>query len=156
MSAAESEAWLCLVAVLELLPASLDAQLQRDAQLTHFEYVVLTLLRLEPGCALQLKQVATRTNATLPRLSHVVSRLENRGLVERTPCRDDRRATNPRLTDAGRRAVIRATPPHIEHIRHAVFDGLDDHDLAWRASPAQFGTASILPAASMARTRPNS
>ena len=38
--------------------------------------------------------LASRTNATLPRLSRVISRLEDAGLVERTPCPEDRRATN--------------------------------------------------------------
>jgi hypothetical protein len=41
--------------------------------------------------------LALRTNATLPRLSHVVRRLEDRGLVDRFPCPEDGRATNTRV-----------------------------------------------------------
>ena len=55
-------------------------------------------------------ELATRTNATLPRLSHVVRRLEERGLVERAPCPSDGRATDARLTDEGW-AKVRATAP---------------------------------------------
>jgi DNA-binding MarR family transcriptional regulator len=130
----ESEAWLRLVTMLELLPASLDAQLQRDAELTHFEFMVLSMLRFAPAQTLQSKEVATRTNATLPRLSHVASRLERRGLVERVDCPGDKRATNLHLTSAGRRAVIRATSGHIDHVRRLVIDRLDRDELAALAS----------------------
>ena len=92
------DAWVKLVAVVELLPGVLDSQLRRDAGLTHFEYFVLAMLSEPPDRTLRMTTLAQRTNATLPRLSHVVRRLEDRALVERFPCPDDGRATNARLT----------------------------------------------------------
>jgi DNA-binding MarR family transcriptional regulator len=130
----ESDAWRRLVALLELLPASLDAQLQQDAGMTHYEYAVLSLLRFAPDATLQSKELAIRTNATLPRLSHVVSRMVDRGWLDRMPSADDRRATNVHLTDDGRRAVIRATSGHIAHARRLVVDRLDRDELAALAS----------------------
>lgn len=130
----ESDAWRRLVAVLELLPASLDAQLQQDAGMTHYEFALLSLLRFAPDATLQSKELAIRTNATLPRLSHVVSRLVDRGWLERMPSADDRRATDVHLTDDGRRAVIRATSGHIAHARRLVIDRLDREELAALAS----------------------
>ncbi|MCU1570192.1 MAG: MarR family transcriptional regulator [Naasia sp.] len=129
MDEVESDAWLQLVTILELLPPSLDAQLQQDSQLTHFEFMVLSLLRFAPGQVMQAKELATSTNATLPRLSHVVSRLADRGVVERLPCPGDKRATNVHLTDAGRRAVVRATSSHIDHVRRLVIDRLTREEL---------------------------
>jgi DNA-binding MarR family transcriptional regulator len=134
MDGLESDAWLRLVRMLELVPPSLDAQLQRDADLTHFEFMVLSLLRFAPDGTMQSKDLAASTNATLPRLSHVVSRLQQRELVERLPCPGDGRATNVRLTEAGRRAVIRATSGHIEHVRRLIIDRLDREELAALAS----------------------
>ncbi|MCU1639319.1 MAG: MarR family transcriptional regulator [Microbacteriaceae bacterium] len=125
----ESEAWLGLVSVLELLPVALDSQLQRDSKLTHFEFTVLSLLRFAPDNTFQMKELAAQTNATLPRLSHVVSRLERRQLVERMPCPTDKRATNVHLTDAGRREVIRAIPAHIANVRSLVLDQLTRDEL---------------------------
>src|SRR3954453_21327865 len=90
----ERAAWLRLVAVLALLPGVLDSQLRSEAGLTHFEYFVLAMLSEAPNRTLRMAALAQRTNATLPRLSHVVRRLEDRGLVERLPCPEDRRATN--------------------------------------------------------------
>lgn len=126
MNDLESSAWLHLVTVFELLPAALDAQLRRDAGLTHFEFVVLSVLRFTPGSSMRMKPLAAAVAATLPRLSHVVARLEGRGLVERLAVPGDGRATEARLTDEGRRTLVLATPGHIATVRRLVFDVLDE------------------------------
>src|SRR3954471_12260724 len=113
----ERAAWLRLIAVVELLPGALDAQLRTEAGLTHFEYLVLAMLSEAPERTLRMTSLALRTNATLPRLSHVVRRLEDRGLVERFPCPEDGRATNARLTEAGWTTVVAAAPGHVANVR---------------------------------------
>ena len=120
----ERAAWLRLVAVVELLPGVLDSQLRAEAGLTHFEYFVLAMLSEAPERTLRMTALAQRTNATLPRLSHVARRLEERGLVERFPCPEDGRATNGRLTPAGWDAVVAAAPGHVETVRRHVLDPL--------------------------------
>ncbi|MGX6607671.1 MarR family winged helix-turn-helix transcriptional regulator [Micromonosporaceae bacterium Da 78-11] len=117
-------AWVRLTAVLELLPAALDSQLRRDAQLTHFDYYVLAMLSEAPGHTLRMTVLADRTTATLARLSHVVQRLEGRGLLERFPCPEDRRATNARLTEDGWRKVRDSAPGHVAAVRDTVIDAL--------------------------------
>ena len=126
----ERRAWLRLIAVTELLPAALDAQLRQDSGLTHFEYFVLAMLSEAPARTLRMSRLAQRTNATLPRLSHVVHRLESRGLVERFPCREDGRATNARLTSAGWEAVVAAAPGHVDTVRRLVLDPLTPTQVA--------------------------
>jgi DNA-binding MarR family transcriptional regulator len=120
----ELAAWVRLAAVVELLPGALDSQLQRDAGLSHFEYFVLAMLSESPERTLRMTALARRTNATLPRLSHVVRRLEARGLVERFPCAEDGRATNARLTDAGWAKVVDTAPGHAANVRDNVVDAL--------------------------------
>jgi len=120
----ELTAWLRFMAVLELLPGSLDAQLARDAELTHFEYVTLAMLSEQPTRTLRMTALSQRANATLPRLSRVASGLERRGFVTRTTCSDDRRATNVTLTEAGWQKVLAAAPGHVEHVRRMIFDPL--------------------------------
>lgn len=124
LTPAELRAWLGLVAVAELLPSQLDTQLQRDAGLTHYEYQVLAMLSEATDRTLRMSALAQRTNATLPRLSHVVRRLEDRSLVERSPCASDRRATNARLTAAGWDLVVRTAPGHVATARALVVDAL--------------------------------
>jgi DNA-binding MarR family transcriptional regulator len=117
-------AWVRLAALVELLPGVLDSQLRRDADLTNFEYYVLAMLSEAPSRTLRMTALAAQTNATLPRLSHVVQRLEDRGLVDRFPCPEDRRATNARLTDAGWCKVQQSAPGHVANVRHHVIDAL--------------------------------
>src|SRR4029450_13871645 len=87
----ERAAWLRLIAVVELLPGVLDSQLRAEAGMSHFEYFVLAMLSEAPDRTLRMTSLAQRTNATLPRLSHVVRRLEGRGLVGRFPRPEDGR-----------------------------------------------------------------
>lgn len=120
----ERRAWVRFTAVLELLPAALDLQLTTDQGLTHFDYFTLAMLSESPGRVLRTSTLASRTNASLPRLSKVVTRLEAAGLVERTPCPEDRRATNVGLTEAGWRKVVAAAPGHVDAVRRFVVDAL--------------------------------
>lgn len=120
----ELATWVRVVAVLELLPNALDAQLRRDSDLTNFDYYVLAMLSEAEGRTLRMTALAAQTNAALARLSHVVRRLEERGLVERVPCPEDKRATNARLTQAGMAKVVEAAPGHVANVRENVIDAL--------------------------------
>lgn len=120
----EIATWVRLAALVELLPGALDGQLRRDSGLTHFEYFTLAMLSESPDRSMRMTALAASTNATLPRLSHVVSRLEKRGLVQRVPCAQDRRATDVHLTDAGWDAVVAAAPGHVANVRAHVLDAL--------------------------------
>ena len=122
--------WVRMVAVLELLPAQLDAHLRRVADLTYVDYYALAMLSEAPDRTLRMSALAARTNATLPRLSHVARRLEERGLLERAIDPSDRRVTTARLTDQGW-ATVRATAPlHVEQVRALVFDVLSTEQVA--------------------------
>jgi DNA-binding MarR family transcriptional regulator len=130
LDADERAAWLRVVALVELLPGALDAQLRRDSALTHFEYFVLAMLSEADSRTLRMTALARLTNSTLPRLSHVVRRLEERGLVTRLPCPEDGRATNAHLTDAGWEVVVGAAPGHVEAVRRYVIDPLTPEQLS--------------------------
>ncbi len=125
----EAALWLRLAAVVELLPGVLDSQLRRQAGLTHFEYVVLAMLAGAPEQTLRMSALALQTNATLPRLSHVVSRLESRGLLVRRPCPQDGRAFNVTLTEAGAAKLADSTPGHVATVRRYVLDALTPDQL---------------------------
>jgi DNA-binding MarR family transcriptional regulator len=130
LTPAQQSDWIRFAAVLELLPAALDAQLNRDAGLTHFDYFVLAMLSETPGRTLRMTALAARTNATLARLSRVVSRLEAEGYIQRRPCPSDRRATNAVLTDAGWDKVVVTAPGHVDAVRRFVVDALTPEELA--------------------------
>lgn len=133
----EREAWLGLIAVVELLPGVLETQLRRDSDLTHFEYFTLAMLSEATERTLRMTDLAGRTNATLSRLSHVVNRLERRGMVRRFPCPEDKRATNAQLTEDGWEKVVASAPGHASKVRESIFDAL---------SPEQVGQLAQLSA----------
>lgn len=123
-------AWIRLASVVELLPGTLDSQLQRDASLTHFEYFTLAMLSEAPQRSLRMSVLSAATNSSLPRLSHVIARLEKRGFVARTPCPEDRRATDASLTEAGWQKVVTSAPGHVATVRDSVIDALSAADIA--------------------------
>jgi DNA-binding MarR family transcriptional regulator len=130
LTADERATWLRFAALLQLLPAALDTQLNRDEQLTHFEYFCLAMLSEAPERTLRMTNLAARTNASLPRLSRVISGLESAGLVDRVPCPGDRRATNAVLTEAGWDKIVQAAPGHVAAVREFVIDALTPVQLA--------------------------
>jgi DNA-binding MarR family transcriptional regulator len=148
----EKAAWVRLAAVLELLPGVLDAQLRRDAGLTHFEYYTLAMLSEAPERKLRMTSLAAQTNATLPRLSHVIRRLEERGLVERIPCPQDARATDARLTPAGWETVVGAAPGHVANVREHVIDALEAEQVDALAEIAEAVLRKLDPDGAMAAT----
>jgi DNA-binding MarR family transcriptional regulator len=120
----EQRSWRKLAGVLTLLPAALDAQLQRDAGLTHFAYWVMAMLSETPGRALQMTELAAASRSSLSRLSHTVARLEANGWIRRERSPDDARATVAVLTDDGYGKVVETAPGHVQAVRELVFDVL--------------------------------
>jgi DNA-binding MarR family transcriptional regulator len=120
----ERQAWLALVSMMIRLPGALDAQLQRDAGISRFEYQVMVCLSESPDRALRMSVLATLVEGSLPRLSQVVNRLEKRGWVRRAPDPDDGRYTLAILTDEGGVKVAQTSPEHVKEVRRLVFDPL--------------------------------
>jgi DNA-binding MarR family transcriptional regulator len=107
LSAAEVDSWLSVVRLITWLPWSIDQQLQRDSNLRMVEV----------------------TNASLSRLSHLVERLERRGVVRREPDPTDGRFTNAILTNEGFHTLAEAAPGHVAHVRSLVVDVLSPEQL---------------------------
>lgn len=129
LDAQERAVWLSLTGVMFRLPAALDTQLQREAGLTYFEYLVLAIVSEQDGHVLRMSELARVTSASLSRLSHVAKRLESAGLLRREQDADDRRCTNAVLTKAGMKTVVAAAPDHVAEVRRLVFDGLSPAQL---------------------------
>ncbi|MCR5976640.1 MarR family transcriptional regulator [Gordonia jinghuaiqii] len=120
----EMDAWIQVATALARLPHALDAQLLRDAQLTHFEYEVMSALSEAPERTLRMSELAELSYGSLSRLSHVVGRLEKRGWVERHACPDDGRFTNAVLTESGWAKVVETAPGYLANVRELVVDRL--------------------------------
>jgi len=102
----QQESWRAVVGLLTMLPAALESDLRRTADLTMFDYLVLASLSEAPKRTLQMSALATRANASLSRLSHVVTRLEKRGWITREVCGRDARVTNAVLTSSPSSVIL--------------------------------------------------
>ncbi|GLY01240.1 MULTISPECIES: MarR family transcriptional regulator [Actinoplanes] len=120
----QQHAWRQVVEVLVKVPAALEAQLQRDAGLTHVAYLVLMTLSEQPDRRLPMSKLAKRASSSLSRLSHVAARLEERGWVRRERDPEDGRVQIAVLTDDGWAKVVAAAPGHAEAVQQLVFDRL--------------------------------
>jgi DNA-binding MarR family transcriptional regulator len=129
LTPAQLEAWQALTLLLARLPTALEAQLQRDSQLSYIEYYALAALSERPDRTMRMSELAVLTNAELSRLSHLITRLQKRGYVQREPDPDDGRYTNAVLTDTGYDLVVAAAPGHVAAVRELVIDALDDSAL---------------------------
>ena len=129
LSAEQTAAWLPLIGVTTWLPAALDAQLQRDAGMTHVEYGVLAWLSMSPDRTARMSEIAARANVSLSHLSRIAARLEKRGWMRRTPDPQDGRATLAVLTEQGWDKVVATAPGHASEVRRLVFDHLSSADV---------------------------
>ena len=125
----ELSSWMPFIGVVLRLGAALDTQLQQDSDLTHFDYLCLAMLSEHEDHTTSMSALAGRTNSSLSRLSHVISKLEGRGFVSRCRSEVSKRVTMVRMTDEGYAVLVAAAPGHVETVRSLVFDGLAPEDV---------------------------
>jgi DNA-binding MarR family transcriptional regulator len=129
LSKDQEAAWRVLLALTVQLPWALECQLQRDAQLSVVEYHALAMLSDQPDHTLRMSDLAVLTHASLSRLSHLIKRLETRGLVRREPDPEDGRYTLAILTPSGHQHLKRSAPGHVANVRELVIDTVSPEEL---------------------------
>lgn len=120
----EQQVYMTFVSTLVQLSGSLDAQLVRDAGISHYEYLVMAVLSMAPDRTLRMSEIAELTDSALSRLSNVATRLEKRGWITRAADPTNGRYTLATLTDAGTDKVVASAPGHVRHVRRTVLDPL--------------------------------
>lgn len=120
----EVRAWLALAGLVEALPQVLSAQLKRDAGINVFEYMLLAGLSESPGRAARMGDLAAFAAGSISRVSHALTRMEQRGWVRRQPDPESGRHTEVVLTDDGIAVVRQAAPGHVRQVRRLVVDQL--------------------------------
>ena len=111
------------------LPVELHRQLQASSGLSLQDFDVLVRLTDTAQGRVRVTDLANALHWERSRLSHHIKRMEDRGLIEREECPDDRRGAFVVLTGTGRTAIQAAAPQHVRTVRELVFDSLTDHDL---------------------------
>ena len=129
VSPAEWGAWRDFLAMRRQLDRELERQLQRDAGLSTADYGILNTLAEAPDRRLRGRDLGELLAWEKSRVSHQVSRMEARGLVERQECPEDARGTWIGITPEGRRTLLRALRDHRATLRRYFFAVLRPHEL---------------------------
>ena len=124
LDAEEQQAWRAWLYSAQLLLDRLDRELTRETGISHAYYEILVQLSETEGRSLRMSELADRCLSSRSRLSHAVSRLEERGWVRRQVCAEDGRGQLAVLTDEGFAALQAAAPVHVEGVRTHLFDQL--------------------------------
>jgi DNA-binding MarR family transcriptional regulator len=130
LDADEQKAWRAWLYSAQLLMDRLDRELTHETGISHAYYEILVALSETPGRKLRMSELADRCLSSRSRLSHAVSRLEERGWVGRELCPDDGRGQLAVLTDNGFAALQAAAPIHVESVRTHLFDQLSPEQVA--------------------------
>jgi len=128
LSEQEAETWMNVWSFHVWLPTRLEAQLKRDAGISHYDYFALTQLWRAPEHVLRMSELAAECDMTLSHLSRVITRLEKQEFVRRLPDPDDGRSTLAELTDAGLALFEQAAPGHVSEVRRLIFDNLEPEE----------------------------
>jgi DNA-binding MarR family transcriptional regulator len=102
----------------------LGHELEEDSGLSLGEYEVLVRLSEAPARTLRMSELAGELAHSRSRLTHTIRRMENAGLVERTPCLEDARGVNCTMTEIGWSRLVDAAPAHVESVRGHLVDVL--------------------------------
>ena len=130
LDAEEQRTWRAAMYSWMLLEDRLDRELTRETGISHAYYEILVQLSETEGRALRMSELADRCLSSRSRLSHAVSRLEERGWVRRQVCAEDGRGQLAVLTDEGFAALEAAAPVHVESVRTHLFDQLTPAQVA--------------------------
>ena len=130
LDAEEQKAWRAWLYSSQLLQDLLDRELTHATGIPHAYYEILVQLSEAPERRLRMSQLADRCLSSRSRLSHAVSRLEERGWVRREVCPGDGRGQVAVLTDEGFAALEAAAPVHVEGVRSHLFDQLSPEQVA--------------------------
>jgi len=125
LDAEEQKAWRAWLFSTLLLQDRLDRELTHETGISHAYYEILVALSETPGRMMRMSELADRCLSSRSRLSHAVSRLEERGWVRRQVCAEDGRGQLAVLTDEGFAALEAAAPVHVEGVRTHLFDQLN-------------------------------
>lgn len=121
----EQDLWRTLREFLWQFPSAMDRQMLRDSKMQTGEYSVLAVLSETTEPSLRPADVATALRWDRSRLSHLLRRMEAKGLISRCSDETDRRGHQIMLTAQGRQTIEEAAPSHVSFVRETIFDSLD-------------------------------
>ena len=139
----EERAWRGFQRMRTGLTAHLARELTRANGLTEAEYAVLVTVSEAPGHRIRSRDLGQALSWDRSRLSHQITRMQDRGTIKRESCPGDARGFDVILTPAGLDAIEAAAPLHLASVRHCFADLLTPQQLDALAGIAGTVTAHL-------------
>jgi DNA-binding MarR family transcriptional regulator len=125
-----AEGWRTLAALHGLIDSALEKALQAGHELSVVEFTVLDALSRQDGWHMRMQQLARATALSSSATTRLVNRLEDRGLLTRIICADDRRGIYTELTPQGERLLRAAHPTHDATLEATLAHAAEQPELA--------------------------
>ncbi|MFE7595443.1 MarR family winged helix-turn-helix transcriptional regulator [Kitasatospora sp. NPDC057512] len=122
--------WRTLAALHGMIDTALEKALQAEFKLSVVEYTVLEALSRQDGWHMRMQQLARAAALSSSATTRLVSRLEERGLLGRFLCADDRRGIYTELTPEGRDLLTAARPVHDAALEATLAEATEVPELA--------------------------
>jgi DNA-binding MarR family transcriptional regulator len=126
----EEHLWRGWLTLNKELASRLQRELQEESGLSMPDYEVLVHLTDNREGRVRVTELARLLQWERSRVSHHVTRMERRGLVERVECAEDGRGAFVAITSQGRAAIQEAAPGHVTAVRRLMIDALDEAEKA--------------------------
>ncbi|WP_072806364.1 MarR family winged helix-turn-helix transcriptional regulator [Rhodococcoides yunnanense] len=125
-----AQGWRTLAALHAHIEGDLERTLQTEHSLSVVEYTVLDALSRQDGWHMRMQQLARASALSSSATTRLVNRLEDRGILTRILCKDDRRGIYTELTEDGRALLDRARPTHDAVLENALASARELPELA--------------------------
>lgn len=122
--------WRTLAALHGMIEVELERSLQMEHGLSVVEFTVLDALSRQSGWHMRMSQLARAAALSSSATTRLVNRLEDRALLTRILCADDRRGIYTELTEQGRDLLQQARPTHDRVLEAALSDAREQPELA--------------------------
>lgn len=122
--------WRTLAALHGMIEAELERALASSVELSVVEYTVLDALSRQDGWHMRMQQLARAAALSPSATTRLVNRLEDRALISRVLCADDRRGIYTELTAIGRSLYEQARPIHDEALERVLAEAEQRPELA--------------------------
>ena len=129
LTARERRAWYGFLTMQEDLRRHMNRQLLHDSGLSLADFAILVGLSQQPDSSLRVFELRELVRWEKTRVTHQISRMIARGLLERLPCAEDNRGNYVALTEEGREAIAQAAPLHLSYVRRVFFDAVSPRQL---------------------------
>ncbi len=127
---ARAQGWRTLAALHARIEDELERALQKQHGLSVSEYSVLDVLARQDDYHLRMNQLSNAVVLSQSATTRLVNRLEDRGLLTRILCKEDRRGIYTELTETGRELLASARPTHDEALSAALEQARQTPELA--------------------------